>query len=95
MADLLGIITHGRLIAEGNQQDIGGTGLRAPRVRWRDAFGVREVATEQPASLVASLSDGGEEAVDAVSRLRPAVVLMDLRRPFLDGASATARCWGG
>ena len=31
----------------------------------------------------------GQEAVDAVSRLRPDVVLMDLRMPVLDGAGAT------
>ena len=44
----------------------------------------------------------GQEAVDAVSRLRPDVVLMDLRMPVLDGAGATSksgtgfltrRCW--
>ena len=31
----------------------------------------------------------GQEAVDAVSRHRPDVVLMDLRMPILDGAGAT------
>jgi DNA-binding NarL/FixJ family response regulator len=31
----------------------------------------------------------GREAVEAVARLRPAVVLMDLRMPVLDGVAAT------
>lgn len=40
---------------------------------------------------VVAAAANGEEAVDAVSRLRPAVVLMDLRMPVLDGAGATAQ----
>ena len=52
LADRIGVINHGRLIAEGSPQDIGGPGLRVPRVRWRDASGLREVVTEQPAALV-------------------------------------------
>ena len=33
----------------------------------------------------------GEEAIAAVERLKPAVVIMDLRLPRLDGIAATAR----
>jgi DNA-binding NarL/FixJ family response regulator len=33
----------------------------------------------------------GQEAIDAVDRLRPDVVLMDLRMPVLDGVGATRR----
>jgi DNA-binding NarL/FixJ family response regulator len=40
---------------------------------------------------VVAAAANGQEAVDAVSRLRPAVVLMDLRMPVLDGAGATAQ----
>lgn len=40
--------------------------------------------------LVAAVPDGAE-AVDAVARLRPAVVTMDLHMPRLDGVEATRR----
>ncbi|MCT1549866.1 response regulator [Brevibacterium casei] len=39
--------------------------------------------------VVAEVGDG-QECIDAVRRLRPDVVLMDLRMPRLDGAAATA-----
>jgi ABC-2 type transport system ATP-binding protein len=71
LADRIGIINHGRLIAEGNPQDIGGPGLRVPRVRWRDASGFHELTTEQPASLVASLSDGGALEPAELAVVRP------------------------
>jgi ABC-2 type transport system ATP-binding protein len=73
LADRIGIINHGRLIAEGNPQDIGGPGLRVPRVRWRDASGLREVVTEQPASLVVSLSDGGALEPAELAVVRPSL----------------------
>jgi len=40
--------------------------------------------------LVGEAADG-EEAIAAVERLKPAVVIMDLRLPRLDGIAATAR----
>ncbi|MCO4256835.1 ABC transporter ATP-binding protein [Pseudarthrobacter cellobiosi] len=73
LADRIGVINHGRLIAEGSPQDIGGPGLRMPRVRWRDASGLREVVTEQPASLVASLSDGGAIEPAELAVVRPSL----------------------
>jgi DNA-binding NarL/FixJ family response regulator len=43
---------------------------------------------EQDVEVVGEASDGGE-AVDEVRRLRPDVVLMDVRMPDLDGIEAT------
>lgn len=73
LADRIGVINHGRLIAEGSPQDIGGPGLRVPRVRWRDASGPREVVTRQPAALVSTLSDGGATEPAELAVVRPSL----------------------
>ncbi|NBF00601.1 response regulator transcription factor, partial [Nonomuraea sp. K271] len=40
---------------------------------------------------IAGEARGGEEAVAAARRLRPEVVLMDVRMPGMDGLTAAAR----
>ncbi|MCU1518155.1 MAG: transporter [Pseudarthrobacter sp.] len=88
LADRIGVINHGRLIAEGTPQDIGGPGLRVPRVRWRDASGLREVETEQPAALVSSLSDGGATEPAELAVVRPSLEDIYLRLIGADGKHA-------
>lgn len=59
LADRLGIITGGRLVAEGAPDLLGGAALRRPRVSWTDDAGPHEETTDRPAELVHLLSAGG------------------------------------
>lgn len=53
--------------------------------------GLRTLLSTRPDMEVVGEAGDGEEAVALVERLQPAVVLMDLRMPRVDGIEATAR----
>ncbi len=53
-------------------------------------FGLRGLLEAEPDFEVVGEAGDGQQAVDQARVLRPDVVLMDLRMPLLDGASATA-----
>ncbi|WP_407649461.1 response regulator [Goodfellowiella coeruleoviolacea] len=55
----------------------------------RESF--RAVLAAQPDIEVVGEASTGAEAVEAAGRLRPDVVLMDVRMPVLDGLTATQR----
>ena len=54
-------------------------------------MGLRKVFETEPDMTVAGEASDGEEAVAAVRRLQPDVILMDIRMPALDGIEATRR----
>jgi DNA-binding NarL/FixJ family response regulator len=54
-------------------------------------MGLRKVFEAEPDMTVAGEAVNGEEAVAAARRLRPGVILMDIRMPALDGIEATRR----
>jgi DNA-binding NarL/FixJ family response regulator len=79
----------------------GGAGLPSPPIRVLvadDQALVREGLVTLlgliPGIEVAGVARDGEEAVDLAARLRPDVVLMDLRMPRMDGVEATRRLAG-
>jgi DNA-binding NarL/FixJ family response regulator len=53
--------------------------------------GLRKILETEPDTTVAGEAGDGEDAVAAARRLRPDVVLMDIRMPVLDGIEATRR----
>jgi DNA-binding NarL/FixJ family response regulator len=53
--------------------------------------GLRKILESEPELAVVGEVGDGEDAVAAARRLRPDVVLMDIRMPVLDGIEATRR----
>jgi DNA-binding NarL/FixJ family response regulator len=53
--------------------------------------GLAALLDSQPGMTVAGQAGTGEEAVQLARRLRPDIVLMDIRMPALDGIAATRR----
>jgi DNA-binding NarL/FixJ family response regulator len=56
--------------------------------------GLRRLLEEQPDIEVVGEAGDGREAIAAIERLRPDVVLMDIRMPELDGIEATRQVGG-
>jgi DNA-binding NarL/FixJ family response regulator len=51
--------------------------------------GLREVLADEPLVEVVAEASDGEEAVELCARVRPDLVLMDVRMPRMDGLEAT------
>jgi DNA-binding NarL/FixJ family response regulator len=57
--------------------------------------GIAAIVDAEPDLSVVGVAGDGTEAIASADRLRPDVVLMDVRMPGMDGLTATARLTGG
>lgn len=70
LADRVGVLSGGRIVAEAPPEELGGASARVPVVRWRDTAGrALEQRTDAPGAFVAGLiADRGEPDLLEVSR---------------------------
>ena len=85
LADRVGIIAAGRLLAVDTPERLGGRDAHHARVRWLDSTGTHEEVTQTPTRLVAELAEryGGE--VPGLEVLRPS--LEDVYLSMIEGTS--------
>jgi DNA-binding NarL/FixJ family response regulator len=57
--------------------------------------GFRMILTDEDGIEVVGEAANGREAVDSAARLRPDVIVMDIRMPVMDGVEATRQLAGG
>ncbi|WP_400995489.1 ABC transporter ATP-binding protein [Agromyces sp. GXQ0307] len=90
LGDRAGIIIGGRLVDVGPVHELGGAEARVPIVRWRDRDGAtREIRTERPAEIVASVArDLGTEPAE-LEVIRPS--LEDIYLGLVRASGAEAR----
>ncbi|MFD5601387.1 ABC transporter ATP-binding protein [Leucobacter sp. NPDC058333] len=80
LADRVGVLTGGRIVAEATPDQLGGPEARTPIVSWRDAAGVRhEERSAAPGLLVERLVDEAREL-----GLAEGPAELEVRRPALE-----------
>ncbi len=83
LADRVGVIATGRLLALDTPQRLGGREAHRARVRWVDDAGAHEEATQTPTQLVADLARRYDGEVPGLEVVRPS--LEDVYLGLIDG----------
>jgi ABC-2 type transport system ATP-binding protein len=71
LADRVGVIAAGRLIAVGTPGELGGRATARARVGWTDGDGPRLIETDSPTQVVAELSRRFDGEIPALTVTRP------------------------
>jgi len=88
LADRVGVIAAGRLLALDTPQRLGGREAHRARVRWVDDAGAHEEATQTPTRLVADLARRYDGEVPGLEVVRPS--LEDVYLGLIDGVEGPA-----
>lgn len=81
LADRVGVLKGGKIVAEDPPEKLGGAGARVPLVRWRDSSGIlQERRTERPGAFIERLYAGAVEG--AIEGGEPCE--LEVRRPTLE-----------
>ncbi|WP_416444127.1 ABC transporter ATP-binding protein [Leucobacter sp. HNU] len=73
LADRVGVLSGGRIVAEAPPAELGGIEQRTPIVRWREDGRVLERRTERPGELIARLVAAADGEPDGLEVIRPSL----------------------
>jgi ABC-2 type transport system ATP-binding protein len=73
LADRVGVIKDGRLLAVDTPDKLGGEPAHRPRVRWHDGSGAHEKITDSPTRLVTQLATCFGDEVPGLQVIRPSL----------------------
>lgn len=73
LADRVGVLNGGRIVAEAPPAELGGAEQRTPIVRWREDGRVLERRTERPGELIARLVAAADGEPDGLEVIRPSL----------------------
>lgn len=90
LADRVAVVDHGRVVASGRPDELGGPGARTPMVTWLDGDEQRSLRTDRPTEAVARIAAeiGGDREIPGLTVSRPG--LEDIYLDLIDHGAPAA-----